>query len=45
MVVEDEELVREVAVALLEEAGHLVLEAADGTAALELIQANRCAFR
>ena len=40
LVVEDEELVREVAVAVLEEAGHLVFEAADGAEALELIKAQ-----
>jgi CheY-like chemotaxis protein len=40
LVVEDEALVREVAVAVLEDAGHLVVEAADGEEALELIQGN-----
>ena len=40
LVVEDEALVREVAVTILEDAGHLVVEAADGEQALELLRAS-----
>lgn len=40
LVVEDEALVRKVAVAVLEDAGHIVCEAGDGAAALELLSAR-----